>query len=98
MLTLTALLGKYICLGMTSDEMISKKDSSFWLQCYNLRLENICKKLRIMGVNKNNYSIFAINSSTSGASTMADLGALILTEETMKGGNEVNEVITSNNQ
>ena len=72
--------------------MISKKDSSVWLQTYKLRQENLIKKFRRFGFNLDNLKIFEINGVTAGASAMPDLGALILSEETMVGGRQVNEV------
>ncbi len=77
---------------MTSEDMISKKESPVWLQNFGLRKENIAKKFQRIGVDLNELIIFEISSPAGGASTMKDLDALILTEETMKGGHMVNEV------
>jgi len=72
--------------------MISKKDNIVWLQSYNLRRDNLVLKFKRFGVCLDNLKIFEINGRADTAGSMADLGALILSEETMVGGHQVNDV------
>ena len=95
MLTTAALItNDSLYIGITSDEMISKKDLPEILQPFSQRKQVINEFLRDIGFNKN--LAFGVLNSTSGkAGEDPSLDALIITEETLKGGNFVNDVLKS---
>lgn len=92
MLTTAALLtGESLHIGVTSDEMISKKDAKEILQPFSLRYQLVEQFLRDIGYTKG-LDIAILNGVAGRAATSTELTALIITEETLKGGNFVNEV------
>jgi phosphopantetheine adenylyltransferase len=96
MLTTAALItSESLHIGITSDEMISKKDIKEILQPYCLRKNNVECFFKDIGFNKT-LNIEALNESTGKSGSSKDLNALIITEETLKGGNFVNEVPFAN--
>ena len=92
MLTTAALISRdNLHIGITSDEMISKKDSQEILQTYHYRRKIIEEFVRDIGYNKG-LSLDVINNTSGKAGNSVNLQALIITMETLNGGNFVNEV------
>lgn len=92
MLTTAALIsGENLFIGITSDEMISKKDAQEILQPFKQRTKIIDEFLKDIGFIKN-LTLDVLNNTSGKAGNAPSLQALIITEETLKGGNMVNEV------
>jgi predicted metal-dependent HD superfamily phosphohydrolase/phosphopantetheine adenylyltransferase len=87
-----------IGIGICSDEMIKKKSPPFLLESANERLNHMKNFVEINGIN-NNQNIFykIITDPIDFAGIDCDLEALVLTEETFKGGEMVNEIRIKNN-
>ena len=87
-----------IGIGICSDEMIKKKSPKFLLESSNERLNNMKKFIEKNGLN-NNQNVFykIITDSIDFAGIDKNLECLVLTEETFKGGEIVNEIRIKNN-
>ena len=87
-----------IGIGICSDEMIKKKSPKFLLESSNERLNNMKKFIEKNGLN-NNQNVFykIITDSIDFAGIDKNLECLVLTEETFKGGEIVNEIRMKNN-
>jgi phosphopantetheine adenylyltransferase/predicted metal-dependent HD superfamily phosphohydrolase len=98
MLISTAILlsRKSLKLGLTSQEMISKKCSTFYLQTYSIREANLRNVFNYLGGDCD-FEIFPLNDPVGSAATDNEIQALILTEETIKGGHLVNSCRIQNN-
>ena len=76
-------------IGITSDDMISKKSNKLLLSSYDIRKKKVINFLETM-LFKKDIEIYEINS-TEGGSADKYIEALILTKETLKGGEIVNK-------
>lgn len=79
-----------LCIGITSDQMISKKSLPFLLDPYNLRARKVKEFLNELKVNFE-FQLYTINDTKGNSSSSIQFEVLILTKETLKGGLIVNE-------
>jgi phosphopantetheine adenylyltransferase len=86
------LSSKTINIGMRTDEWLKSKGENHCLQPYNTRLNNIRECYEHVG-SKGVLNVFPLSDVYGGTQTREDLHAIILTEETIKGGQMINEVI-----
>ena len=77
-------------IGLVCDEMLANKTESFYTQCYQLRRDVLEKTLKDIGFS-GEVVITPLDSVEGNAGKDDTLDALLLTEETLKGGGIVNE-------
>ncbi|ASJ01413.1 phosphopantetheine adenylyltransferase [Thermococcus gorgonarius] len=82
-------VGKYVYVGLTSDEMIRNKPYAEKILPYELRLRDLIKFFEVNGYS--NYRIIKINSAIGFADRMKSLEAIVVSEETYKGALVVNK-------
>ncbi|NJE26255.1 phosphopantetheine adenylyltransferase [Thermococcus sp. MV5] len=81
-------VGKYVYIGVTSDEMIKTKPYAEKILPYEVRLRDL---LKFFEVNEyKNYRIIKINTAIGFTDKIRDLEAIIVSEETYKGALLVN--------
>lgn len=90
-LTYSCLCSKSIHIGITSDNMISKKDGPEIIQPFSQRKSAILEFYEDLGC-KSQVSIEEINDVCGKSGTSTELQNLIITEETKAGAGKVNEV------
>ena len=81
-------VGKYIYIGLTSDEIIKNKPYAERILPYELRLRDLLKFFEINGYK--NYRIIKIYSAIGFADRIKSLDAIVVSEETYKGALLVN--------
>ena len=88
-----------IGIGICSDEMIKKKSPQFLLESANERLKNMKNFIENLNGIYKNQNIFyrIITDPIDFAGIDKDLEGLVLTEETIKGGEIINEKRIKNN-
>lgn len=97
LLTSAALLSKKtIGVGVCSNEMIQKKAKSCVLQSYALREANVRESLEKIKFYNVDLDIFMLQDGVGKAGTDPQISALIVTGETLKGGQYVNEIRKKN--
>ncbi|KPU64017.1 phosphopantetheine adenylyltransferase [Thermococcus argininiproducens] len=81
-------VGKYVYIGVTSDEMIKTKPYAEKILPYEVRLRDL---LKFFEVNEyKDYRIIKINTAIGFTDKIRDLEAIIVSEETYKGALLVN--------
>jgi len=83
-------VGKYVYIGLTSDEMIRDKPYAERILPYGLRLRDLLKFMEVNGYQ--NYRIMKIHNAVGFAGEMKSLEAIVVSEETYKGALIVNRV------
>ena len=88
-----------IGIGICSDEMIKKKSPQFLIESSNERLNNMKNFIENLNGLYNNQTVFykIITDPIDFAGIDKNLEGLVLTEETFKGGEIVNEIRIKNN-
>jgi len=81
-------VGRYVYIGLTSDEMIRDKPYAEKILPYELRLRDLLKFLDVNGYT--NYRIIKIHNAIGFAGEMKGLEAIVVSEETYKGALIVN--------
>ncbi|MCD6372350.1 MAG: phosphopantetheine adenylyltransferase [Thermococcus sp.] len=81
-------VGKYVYVGLTSDEMIKNKPHAEKILPYELRLRDLIKFFEVNGYS--NYRVIKINNAVGFAAEMKSLEAIVVSEETYKGALLVN--------
>ncbi len=81
-------VGKYVYVGLTSDEMIKEKPYAEKILPYELRLRDLIKFFEVNGYS--NYRIIKIHTAIGFADKMKSLEAIVVSEETYKGALVVN--------
>ena len=82
-------VGKYVYIGLTSDEMIKDKPYAEKILPYEVRLRDLIKFLEVNGYK--NYRIIKINNAIGFADRLKSLEAIVVSEETYKGALIVNK-------
>ncbi|MHA1576221.1 MAG: pantetheine-phosphate adenylyltransferase [Candidatus Thorarchaeota archaeon] len=73
-------LGEYVAIGLTTDEMLSKKSNRESIQSFGERKKALLAFIESEG-EANRCSIFPIETKEGGADKMEDLEALIVSDE-----------------
>ncbi|ALV63657.1 Phosphopantetheine adenylyltransferase, type II eukaryotic [Thermococcus sp. 2319x1] len=81
-------VGKYVYIGLTSDEMIRAKPYAEKILPYEVRLRDLLKFFEINGYT--NYRIIKIHTAIGFADRIKSLEAIVVSEETYKGALLVN--------
>ncbi|EEB73384.1 phosphopantetheine adenylyltransferase [Thermococcus sp. AM4] len=81
-------IGRYVYVGLTSDEMIRNKPYAERILPYELRLADLLKFFDVNGYT--NYRVIKINTAIGFADRMKSLEAIVVSEETYKGALLVN--------
>ncbi|ASJ15164.1 phosphopantetheine adenylyltransferase [Thermococcus radiotolerans] len=81
-------VGKYVYIGLTSDEMIREKPYADKILPYELRLKDLIKFFEVNGYS--NYRVIKIHTAIGFADDMKSLEAIVVSEETYKGALIVN--------
>ena len=81
-------VGRYVYVGLTSDEMIREKPYADRILPYELRLRDLIKFMEVNGYR--NYRIIKIHNAIGFAGEMKSLEAIVVSEETYKGALLVN--------
>ncbi|ASJ10649.1 phosphopantetheine adenylyltransferase [Thermococcus sp. P6] len=81
-------VGKYVYIGLTSDEMIRGKPYAERILPYELRLRDLIKFLEVNSYS--GYRIIRINNAIGFADEIKSLEAIVVSEETYKGALIVN--------
>jgi len=81
-------VGKYVYVGLTSDEMIKDKPYAEKILPYELRLRDLLKFFDVNGYT--NYRVIKIHNAIGFAGEMKSLEAIVVSEETYKGALIVN--------
>ncbi|AJC71386.1 MAG: phosphopantetheine adenylyltransferase [Thermococcus sp.] len=81
-------VGKYVYVGLTSDEMIRNKPYADKILPYELRLADLLKFFEVNGYT--NYRVIKINTAIGFADKIKSLEAIVVSEETYKGALIVN--------
>ena len=81
-------VGKYVYVGLTSDEMIKGKPYADKILPYELRLRDLLKFMEVNGYS--NYRVIKIHNAIGFAGEMKSLEAIVVSEETYKGALVVN--------
>ncbi len=81
-------VGKYVYIGLTSDEMIKNKPYADRILPYEVRLADLLKFFDVNGYK--NYRIIKINTAIGFADKIKSLEAIVVSEETYKGALIVN--------
>ena len=82
-------VGKYVYVGLTSDEMIRDKPYAEKILPYELRLRDLLKFFDVNGYT--NYRVIKIHNAIGFACCMKSLEAIVVSEETYKGALIVNK-------
>jgi len=82
-------VGKYVYIGLTSDEMIKDKPYAEKILPYEVRLRDLIKFFEVNGYK--NYRIIKINNAIGFADRLKSLEAIVVSEETYKGALIVNK-------
>ncbi len=82
-------VGRYVYIGLTSDEMIREKLYAEKILPYELRFKDLIKFFEVNGYS--NYRIIKISTAIGFADKMKSLEAIIVSEETYKGALIVNK-------
>jgi len=82
-------VGRYVYVGITSDEMIKDKPYAEKILPYDIRLRDLLKFFEVNGYS--NYRIIKINSAIGFADKIRSLDAIVVSEETYKGALLVNK-------
>ena len=82
-------VGKYVYIGLTSDEMIKDKPYAEKILPYEVRLRDLVKFFEVNGYK--NYRIIKINNAIGFADRLKSLEAIVVSEETYKGALIVNK-------
>lgn len=82
-------VGKYVYIGLTSDEMIKNKPYAEKILPYELRLKDLIKFFEVNGYK--NYRIIKIHNAIGFADRLKGLEAIVVSEETYKGALIVNK-------
>ncbi|WP_457751939.1 phosphopantetheine adenylyltransferase [Thermococcus sp.] len=83
-------VGRYVYIGLTSDEMIRDKAHAEKILPYELRLRDLLKFMEVNGYG--NYRIIKIHNAVGFAGDIKSLEAIVVSEETYKGALIVNKV------
>ncbi|WP_297510057.1 phosphopantetheine adenylyltransferase [Thermococcus sp.] len=81
-------VGKYVYIGLTSDEMIREKPYAEKILPYGERLRDLLKFFDVNGYT--NYRVIKIHTAIGFADRMKSLEAIVVSEETYKGALVVN--------
>ena len=81
-------VGRYVYVGLTSDEMIRNKPYAEKILPYELRLMDLLKFFEVNGYT--NYRVIKINTAIGFADRIKSLEAIVVSEETYKGALLVN--------
>jgi len=81
-------VGRYVYIGLTSDEMIKEKPHAEKILPYGVRLRDLVKFFEVNGYS--GYRIIKINSAIGFADRLKSLDAIVVSEETYKGALIVN--------
>ena len=98
LLTQAALItSQRMLIGITSDVLLNAKKHAGFLEDYDKRCSNVRDFLtRLMGTNIQ-IDIFSLNSDPAGrAATDTEIEAVVLTPETQKGGDIINQMRKKN--
>jgi pantetheine-phosphate adenylyltransferase len=87
-------VGKYVYVGLTSDEMIRDKPYADKILPYELRLRDLLKFFEVNGYS--NYRVIKIQTAIGFADKMKSLEAIVVSEETYKGALIVNRAREEN--
>ena len=82
-------VGKYVYIGLTSDEMIKNKPYAEKILPYEVRLRDLIKFFDVNGYK--NYRIIKIHNAIGFADELRSLEAIVVSEETYKGALIVNK-------
>ncbi len=82
-------VGRYVYVGLTSDEMIRDKPYAEKILPYELRLRDLLKFFDVNGYT--NYRVIKIHNAIGFACCMKSLEAIVVSEETYKGALIVNK-------
>ena len=82
-------VGRYVYVGLTSDEMIRNKPYAEKILPYELRLMDLLKFFEVNGYT--NYRVIKINTAIGFADRIKSLEAIVVSEETYKGALLVNQ-------
>ncbi|NJE08325.1 phosphopantetheine adenylyltransferase [Thermococcus sp. M39] len=82
-------VGKYVYIGLTSDEMIKNKLYAEKILPYEVRLRDLVKFFEVNGYK--NYRIIKIHNAIGFADKLKSLEAIVVSEETYKGALIVNK-------
>lgn len=82
-------VGRYVYIGLTSDEMTRDKPYSEKILPYELRMNDLLKFLEVNGYS--NYRILKIHSAVGFTTEIKSLEAIVVSEETYKGALLVNK-------
>ncbi|WP_456450989.1 phosphopantetheine adenylyltransferase [Palaeococcus sp. (in: euryarchaeotes)] len=82
-------VGKYVYIGLTSDEMTKDKPYAEKILPYELRLSDLLKFLEVNTYS--NYRILKIHSAIGFTAEIKSLEAIVVSEETYKGALLVNK-------
>jgi phosphopantetheine adenylyltransferase len=92
LLTKAALISnKTLLIGITSDQMLNKKDSLSLIQPFKLREEKVREFLNNLGY-QNDLQIVPLSTSSGSAGTDPSIEALMVTEETILGAQGINKI------
>lgn len=83
-------------IGVTSNEMLKVKDKEYILQPFEQRVEKVKKIINLIGFDKK-IEVSEIKDTLGGTGNDKNLEALVVTEETLKGGELVNQTRKKNN-
>jgi pantetheine-phosphate adenylyltransferase len=81
-------VGKYVYVGLTSDEMVREKPYAERILPYELRLRDLLKFFAVNGFK--NYRVIKIHTAIGFADRLRELEAIVVSEETYKGALIVN--------
>ena len=82
-------VGRYVYVGITSDEMIKDKPYAEKILPYDVRLSDLLKFFEVNGYI--DYRVIKINSAIGFADKIRSLDAIVVSEETYKGALLVNK-------
>ncbi|WP_461865967.1 phosphopantetheine adenylyltransferase [Thermococcus sp.] len=82
-------VGRYVYIGLTSDEMIKEKPYAEKILPYEMRLRDLLKFLEVNEYSS--YRIIKISSAIGFADRLKSLDAIVVSEETYKGALIVNK-------
>lgn len=87
-------VGKYVYVGLTSDEMVRNKPYAEKILPYELRLRDLIKFFEVNGYS--NYRVIKIHTAIGFVDKMKSLEAIVVSEETYKGALLVNRAREEN--
>ncbi len=82
-------VGRYVYIGLTSDEMIKEKPYAEKILPYEMRLRDLLKFLEVNEYSS--YRIIKISNAIGFADRLKSLDAIVVSEETYKGALIVNK-------